>query len=688
MPETNSRPPSRDSPRCRSAPLDLRPSAEALESRSCPSLAFEINYSLDVNHFFDTPQKQAALQFAADSIASRLNDSLAAIVPGDGNSWTAEVTDPSTGGTVDISDPTIPADTIVVYAGGRSLPAGGELGQGGFGGYSDSGSTAWIDLVTGRGRPLSAAGGALEFVPWGGSVAFDSSSNWYFGTDPAGLIPGQYDFLSVASHELFHLLGFGTSPEWSGLVSGGGFHGPDSIATDGGVVPGVSPDGGHWAQGTTSAGSNTLMEPSILTGTRELPTPLDFAALADIGWDLDSDPGSTIAQAEDLTSLALGNQAIAGLVIGPDPTDVRMYKITGSAGEVLSVTTLPDRSEAVIPTELRIFDATGKELKAVDAGLSGGLSLTLPADGAFYLGVSGEGNAAYSPVNELSGRVVGSTGVFDLSLGLDPPSAGTADLSLSSSAPSQSVQGSPILVVATILNEGPDAAGSTFLVETLPPSVEAVEAVPNQGTASVVNGVLTVDFGTLASGGSAFVRITVTSTVATTLNFSGSVSAAQPDPVAANNTTSASTLVSAAAMGPVAGVTSHVTIVPPVITSVRLASTGKGARKIMNVVLVLNEALDPGSVIGAAFSLTKPKPGRHRRGQAPPRVPVRIKAISYSPANPLVVTITPAIKGAWPKGMILAISGTAPTGLRDLAGTQLDGDGDGRAGGDLRLSIS
>jgi hypothetical protein len=67
---------------------------------------------------------------------------------------------------------------------------------------------------------------------------------------------------------------------------------------------------------------------------------------------------------------------------------------------------------------------------------------------------------------------------------------------------------------------------------------------------------------------------------------------------------------------------------------------------------------------------------------------VRIKAISYSPTNPLVLTISPAIKGPLPKGLILVVSGTAPTGLRDLAGDLLDGDGNGKAGGDLHLSIS
>ena len=65
-----------------------------------------------------------------------------------------------------------------------------------------------------------------------------------------------------------------------------------------------------------------------------------------------------------------------------------------------------------------------------------------------------------------------------------------------------------------------------------------------------------------------------------------------------------------------------------------------------------------------------------------------IKSVLYDPANPLVVTITPALKWVFPNGLILVVSGTAPAGLHDMAGDLLDGDRDGKAGGDMHLQIS
>jgi hypothetical protein len=193
------------------------------------------------------------------------------------------VTDPATGDTLDIDNPTIPADTIVVYAGSRAL--GGALGIGGPAGWSASGTSSFLTTISTRGEP--GAGGPADqqtdFAPAGGAITFDPSRNWNF--DPAAPHAGADDFLSVSLHELGHVLGFGTANSWNNQVSGGVFNGAASVAAFGQPVP-VSPDQAHWAAGVSSDGQVAAMTPSITVGTRKLFTTLDFAGLDDVGWEV------------------------------------------------------------------------------------------------------------------------------------------------------------------------------------------------------------------------------------------------------------------------------------------------------------------------------------------------------------------------------------------------------------------
>jgi hypothetical protein len=255
---------------------------EALEDRTCPSITFQFDYSLDVSGFFNDPAHRAALQQAGQILGARLTDSLAAITPGGSNSWTATVQDPSTGAQVKLSNLSIPANTLLIYAGGSGF-AGTTVGEGGYGGWGASGSADWFNTVQTRGQP-----GVLnntDFAPWGGSITFDVRTNWYFD-DGAGIGPTQTDFVSVALHELGHVLGIGTSPSWQAQISGGAFHGPASTAANGGVPPAVTPDGYHWAAGTMTAQGPPEMTPAIQVGTTKAFTTLDFATLQDIGWQV------------------------------------------------------------------------------------------------------------------------------------------------------------------------------------------------------------------------------------------------------------------------------------------------------------------------------------------------------------------------------------------------------------------
>src|SRR3954468_4904535 len=103
------------------AVLAFAPSARA-------KVTFDFDYSLDTGFFTTNPGAKTALERAATVYSDRLLDNLTDITPGNGNTWDANFTNPSTGAATTITDLTIPANSIKVYVGGASL--GGALGQG------------------------------------------------------------------------------------------------------------------------------------------------------------------------------------------------------------------------------------------------------------------------------------------------------------------------------------------------------------------------------------------------------------------------------------------------------------------------------------------------------------------------------------------------------------------------------
>src|SRR5262249_43474569 len=112
------------------------------------------------------------------------------------------------------------------------------------------------------------------------------------GTPPAG----QLDFLSLAEHELGHVLGIGGSSGWQAdvVASNDTFIGPHAEASYGGPVP-LNPSGQngepadtHWGSSVTSFGQVPAMSVNLYyPGQRREFMPLDWAGLQDIGWHAD-----------------------------------------------------------------------------------------------------------------------------------------------------------------------------------------------------------------------------------------------------------------------------------------------------------------------------------------------------------------------------------------------------------------
>ena len=258
-------------------------------------LAFD--FTRDTNGFFSDPTLGAVrtglLESAATYFESIIIDELTAITSISTNQFNAVFTNPGSGNSETINGFSVVANTLTIFVGGRSF-GGNTLGQGGPGGFGVSGTQAFVNNAVSRGE---VGVGTTDFAPWGGSLAFNNESNWYYDPDVSdnsifGISAGESDFYSVALHEIGHVLGLGTSGAWNSNISGGNFTGTNVTAANGGVSPSAS--GGHFAEGTTGTvngvSQEVAMDPSILTGTQKKFTNIDIAALQDIGWDLVASP--------------------------------------------------------------------------------------------------------------------------------------------------------------------------------------------------------------------------------------------------------------------------------------------------------------------------------------------------------------------------------------------------------------
>lgn len=264
----------------------------------------EFDYRFDTNGFFDDLDRRATLEAAANIWESLIEDDFEAIPAG----VEFTVRNPQTIDTQEkiVLDSEI--DDLVIFVGAVDFPFS-ELGLGG-----PSGSVVGSIFIN---RFNSS-----DFEPWIGAISFDSdpSGGWFFdGTpDTADDLPqGTNDFLNVALHEIAHVLGIGTADIFSAIGEGGAFDGVNALnpLVNGGEAIPLEPELNHIVEGFLSDGQPVVMDPSN-SSVRVLPTAVDLALLADIGYEIVNFNGiDFIPQGEKLPIATSGNEMIFGTTI-------------------------------------------------------------------------------------------------------------------------------------------------------------------------------------------------------------------------------------------------------------------------------------------------------------------------------------------------------------------------------------
>lgn len=244
----------------------------ASASSTTSTFNIEFDYRFDSTNWF-TAERRAVLNAAAKVWENIILDEFANVPAGK----SIQFTNPTTGASESFKLETEIDDLLVFVGTGQT---GGGLAVGGpFGSWT-------------VGSSLDTRFNGSDFEPWTGDISFNPNVNWFFDSTPdtSGDIPrNANDFFSVAVHELGHVLGVGTSDAFDRLISNAQFTGVNSKALNNGKPIPLVADGGHVKDDFVPAGQTgeVAMDPTLLVGSRKLPSALDLALLDDIGYSVD-----------------------------------------------------------------------------------------------------------------------------------------------------------------------------------------------------------------------------------------------------------------------------------------------------------------------------------------------------------------------------------------------------------------
>jgi uncharacterized repeat protein (TIGR01451 family) len=242
------------------------------------------------------------------------------------------------------------------------------------------------------------------------------------------------------------------------------------------------------------------------------------------------------------------------------------------------------------------------------------------------------------------------------------PGSPSADLAVTTftDVPDPVVAGQNLTYTVVVTNNGPSPATGVRLTDfPLPANTQFVST--SAGTFDPANNRVVAELGNLAVGGTATVVIVVRPTapaIGTTLFNTVGASANEADPNLTNNQTQVTTTQ---VIAPGADTTG-----PTVVSLQRFGFHARPTR----LVLTFSEALNPVRATDLVnYRLTGPTGGV-----------VRILSAVYDPVTQ-TVTLQPARRLSLHRTFRLIVTSGSTTGVTDLAGNALDGDGDGSPGG-------
>jgi len=248
------------------------------------SFNIEFDYRFDSTGFFNNPLHRNALETAASIWENLIQDEFENIPAG--IQFTVE--NPTLSGRLETIVLNSEIDDLLIFV--STIPETGDRGNAlalaRFDGFDAAGDVFQARISDN----FRGTGPVTNVEPWVGTLSFNPnpSFDWFFDSTPAtndDIPDGQIDFITVALHEIGHILGIGTAPIFQAIGAGAVFTGPNTVNVNGGVPVPLEPDLIHVGEGATIDGQPVLMDP-IADFERILPSRIDLALLADIGYEI------------------------------------------------------------------------------------------------------------------------------------------------------------------------------------------------------------------------------------------------------------------------------------------------------------------------------------------------------------------------------------------------------------------
>ena len=233
--------------------------------------SIKLDFSYDTSGYFNDTDRRAPVAKAAALWSEIIQDDFTEIPTG--SSFSIRNPSKADGNlTITLDEP---IEDLLIYVGARNL-SGNTLGIGGPSGYSLEG-----DVYSARiSDDFRGLGPTSDYEPWAGVLTFDDEANWNFGLDEPS--SDESDLLTVALHEIAHVLGVGTASTFFELSSDEKFLGLNTKKLNNGVPLPLHEDGAHVEDGYND--DLILMDPTSTTGTRNSISEFDKAILADLGY--------------------------------------------------------------------------------------------------------------------------------------------------------------------------------------------------------------------------------------------------------------------------------------------------------------------------------------------------------------------------------------------------------------------